>query len=266
MPAKILVVAAQPAIHFRSATCCGRDGHEMLTATDAQDGLRRWAADRPDLIVLDNDLPGPSGLELLARIRGAEPAGTHTPIVLLGGTTDSRGEGRARCAPVPTITSASRSTRRSFQHACADCWRASRGGPRQPRRGMRLGASTRITAPKAAWAPRRWPSTRRSRCIEMKRSVALVDANLQFGDHRVFLDLGPDQRSIVDAVTATAGRCRHRAPRDGPRTNPGSTCCSRRRRPEAGRACQRRAASPAARARNSAQHVRLRRGRYGPAT
>jgi pilus assembly protein CpaE len=32
--------------------------------------------------------------------------------------------------------------------------------------------------------------------------VCLVDANLQFGDHRVFLDLGPDSRSIVDAVSA----------------------------------------------------------------
>jgi pilus assembly protein CpaE len=39
---------------------------------------------------------------------------------------------------------------------------------------------------------------------ELKRSVALVDANLQFGDHRVFLDLGPDQRSMVDAITATS--------------------------------------------------------------
>jgi pilus assembly protein CpaE len=36
-----------------------------------------------------------------------------------------------------------------------------------------------------------------------KRSVALVDANLQFGDHRVFLDLGTDSRSIVDAVAAS---------------------------------------------------------------
>ena len=39
---------------------------------------------------------------------------------------------------------------------------------------------------------------------ELNRSVALVDANLQFGDHRVFLDLGADQRSIVDAISATA--------------------------------------------------------------
>ena len=36
---------------------------------------------------------------------------------------------------------------------------------------------------------------------ELQRSVCLVDANLQFGDHRVFLDLGPDSRSIVDAVS-----------------------------------------------------------------
>jgi pilus assembly protein CpaE len=31
-----------------------------------------------------------------------------------------------------------------------------------------------------------------------------VDANLQFGDHRVFLDLGLDRKSIVDVVTATS--------------------------------------------------------------
>lgn len=31
----------------------------------------------------------------------------------------------------------------------------------------------------------------------------LVDANLNFGDHRSFLDLEPEKRSIVDAVAAT---------------------------------------------------------------
>ncbi|MEA2632068.1 MAG: pilus assembly protein CpaE, partial [Chloroflexota bacterium] len=37
---------------------------------------------------------------------------------------------------------------------------------------------------------------------ELGRKVALVDGNLQFGDHRVFLDLGLDRKSIVDLVTA----------------------------------------------------------------
>jgi len=32
----------------------------------------------------------------------------------------------------------------------------------------------------------------------------LVDGNLQFGDHRVFLDLGLDRKSIVDLVSAPA--------------------------------------------------------------
>ncbi len=34
------------------------------------------------------------------------------------------------------------------------------------------------------------------------RRVVLVDGNLQFGDHRVFLDLGLDRKSIVDVVVA----------------------------------------------------------------
>ena len=39
---------------------------------------------------------------------------------------------------------------------------------------------------------------------ELGRKVCLVDGNLQFGDHRVFLDLGLDRKSIVDVVTATS--------------------------------------------------------------
>jgi pilus assembly protein CpaE len=37
---------------------------------------------------------------------------------------------------------------------------------------------------------------------ELGRKVCLVDGNLQFGDHRVFLDLGLDKKSIVDIVSA----------------------------------------------------------------
>ena len=63
------------------------------------------------------------------------------------------------------------------------------------------------------------------------RRVCLVDGNLQFGDHRVFLDLGLDRKSIVDVVSAPAmdadlvksivQHARLRA----------STCCSPRRAP-----------------------------------
>jgi len=36
----------------------------------------------------------------------------------------------------------------------------------------------------------------------LDRKVALVDAVLQFGDHRVFLDLGNDRKSVTDLMTA----------------------------------------------------------------
>jgi pilus assembly protein CpaE len=37
---------------------------------------------------------------------------------------------------------------------------------------------------------------------ELNRRVCLIDANLQFGDHRVFLDLGLDRMSVVDLAQA----------------------------------------------------------------
>jgi pilus assembly protein CpaE len=39
---------------------------------------------------------------------------------------------------------------------------------------------------------------------ELGQRVCLIDANLQFGDHRVFLDLGLDRPSVVDLATAPA--------------------------------------------------------------
>ena len=43
---------------------------------------------------------------------------------------------------------------------------------------------------------------------ELDRKVALVDAVLQFGDHRVFLDLGNDRKSVTDLVDRAAARRR----------------------------------------------------------
>ena len=37
---------------------------------------------------------------------------------------------------------------------------------------------------------------------ELGRRVCLIDANLQFGDHRVFMDLGLDKMSVVDLATS----------------------------------------------------------------
>ncbi len=205
MSARVLVVAAQPAIQLQLGNMLRHDGHEIITAPDAQEGLRRWASDRPDLIAIDNDLNGPTGMELLARIRAAEPAGTHTPIVLLGGTGDIDAKVQALRAGADDYLGKPVHPQELSARVRGLLARFSRPqAPVAPRPrtfgkvaafyGAKGGVGTTTLAINSAIALHR----------ELKRSVALVDANFQFGDHRVFLDLGLNQRSIVDAVEATS--------------------------------------------------------------
>jgi pilus assembly protein CpaE len=205
MPARIQLVAAQPAIQQQLGDMLRRDGYEIITAADGPAGLRQWAAERPDLLVCDNDLHGPSGMELVMRIRQAEGnangGGAHTPVILLGGGTDvdskiaalRSGADDYLAKPVhpQELSARVRGLLSRFQRAQP---------PQQQRRaasgrvvafyGAKGGVGTTTLAINTAIAAHR----------DLQRSVALVDANLQFGDHRVFLDPGPDSRSIVDAV------------------------------------------------------------------
>jgi len=60
-----------------------RAGNEAIVASDAGSAIRRWRDDKPDLIILDVNLPGAAGLEngfaICKRIRSE----SDTPIILL---------------------------------------------------------------------------------------------------------------------------------------------------------------------------------------
>jgi DNA-binding response OmpR family regulator len=56
-----------------------REGYTVLTALDGEQALRRWEAERPDLILLDGNLPKVDGFEVCRRIRHA----SETPIIML---------------------------------------------------------------------------------------------------------------------------------------------------------------------------------------
>jgi CheY-like chemotaxis protein len=58
----------------------------LLSATRADAGLRAAAAARPDLILLDLNLPDGSGHDLLRRLRG-EPETRDVPVVVVSGHT-----------------------------------------------------------------------------------------------------------------------------------------------------------------------------------
>ncbi len=60
----------------------------VVTATSGREGLERAAVEKPDLILLDTNMPGMNGHEMLEHLR-ADPALKHIPVIML----------TARCEP-----------------------------------------------------------------------------------------------------------------------------------------------------------------------
>jgi signal transduction histidine kinase/ActR/RegA family two-component response regulator len=72
-----------------------RPGIELLTAGDGVTGLALVRAHRPDLVVIDIDLPGMDGLELCRRLR-ADPQTSRIPLVALSANAMPRDIERGR--------------------------------------------------------------------------------------------------------------------------------------------------------------------------
>jgi two-component system, OmpR family, alkaline phosphatase synthesis response regulator PhoP len=59
-----------------------KQGYQVLTAQDGEEGLERIFATHPDLVLLDLLLPGRNGLEILREVR-QEPSTRELPVLLL---------------------------------------------------------------------------------------------------------------------------------------------------------------------------------------
>ena len=58
------------------------EGYTFLTAADGEETLRLVRAERPDLVLLDVNMPHKNGFEVLAEMRG-DPSLTHIPVIML---------------------------------------------------------------------------------------------------------------------------------------------------------------------------------------
>ena len=61
-------------------------GYEVLTETNARQGIELYNSFKPDLVIVDLNMPGMSGIEVVKYIR--EKLNEDTPIMILSGNTD----------------------------------------------------------------------------------------------------------------------------------------------------------------------------------
>ncbi|MGH7776300.1 MAG: response regulator [Candidatus Dormibacterales bacterium] len=59
-------------------------GYRVATARDGREALRRMAAERPDLVITDLQMPGLDGAGLCRRIK-ADPATSELPVLVVSG-------------------------------------------------------------------------------------------------------------------------------------------------------------------------------------
>ena len=82
MAATILIVDDEREIRELLRYNLERQGYQVLTAQDGEEGLKRIFATHPDVVLLDLLLPGLNGLEVLRELR-AEPSTRELPVLLL---------------------------------------------------------------------------------------------------------------------------------------------------------------------------------------
>ncbi len=85
MDARILLVEDDPSIREVTALGLRAAGFDVDTAADGAEGLERWRATSPDLVLLDVMLPRLDGLEVLRAIR----RDATTPVVMLTARADT---------------------------------------------------------------------------------------------------------------------------------------------------------------------------------
>jgi len=77
---KLLLIEDNPAMQTTLRRSFERAGMQVVTCGDGARALDRWQASVPDVVLLDLNLPGRDGLQVLADARAA---GLHTPVLIL---------------------------------------------------------------------------------------------------------------------------------------------------------------------------------------
>ena len=197
---KVLVVDDDLNIQRVLVFVLKQEGYEVIVASDGAAGVEMALEAKPDLILMDVAMPKLDGYAATQQIRAAEKTG-RVPIIMLTAEAEVEQRVKGLCA------GADDDIVKPF-HPLELMARIkallARGGPTSSKTNAEVptlgrlclfypakgGVGTTTIAINTAIALAR----------DLKRRTALIDANLQFGDLRVFLDLGLDTASIVNAM------------------------------------------------------------------
>ena len=199
---KVLVVDDDLNIQRVLVFTLKQEGFDVVVASDGQAGVEMATSAQPDLVLMDVAMPKLDGYAATQQIRAAEADGRRVPIIMLTSEADvgERVKGLRAGAdddivkpfhPLELMARIKALLARGGTLTPAAGTEAATLGQLVLFYGAKGGVGTTTIAINTAIAMTR----------ELRRRTALVDANLQFGDMRVFLDLGLDTASIVNAVS-----------------------------------------------------------------
>ncbi|MFN2329868.1 MAG: putative bifunctional diguanylate cyclase/phosphodiesterase [Chromatocurvus sp.] len=86
---KVLVSDDDMNVRLLTRQCLEAEGMVVVEAADGNQALEVFIRERPDLVFLDVEMPGMTGLEVCRRIRGM-PHGANLPIMIVTGSDDRR--------------------------------------------------------------------------------------------------------------------------------------------------------------------------------
>ena len=199
---KILVVDDEANVQRLLQYTLKQAGYTVSVASDGQEALKLWQSESPGLILLDISLPKLDGYAVAEKIRAEEGEKGHVPIIML--TSEKEVEQKVRGLRAgaddylvkPFHQAELLARMRGLLSRFGPQEGGSRGRPPLGKMIAFYGAKGGVGATTISI------NTAIALHTELDRKVCLVDAVLQFGDHRVFLDLGNDRKSITDLMNA----------------------------------------------------------------
>ncbi len=93
MSPTILIIDDEQIIIRALSRAFQKEGFQVFTASDGQEGLQKIQSQNPSLILLDIIMPKLSGLELLEQIRHAH---ITTPVILMTAYSDAKTAAKAK--------------------------------------------------------------------------------------------------------------------------------------------------------------------------